>query len=129
MGSFHYPFHGGGVIMALRKSKENVAESVSAVPGTTNEEKPEKKEPTLTRAREEAKKQDVETPEKKPNWFRRFMQFLREVVWELKKTVWPTRRETFQYTTMVLVFVFAMMLILSAYDFGVGRIFLKIFGG
>lgn len=119
--------------MAQHKRKEETAENVinvtdkGTVPADGDEN--EKKSPLVTKARVEADKRTGEAEEeKKPNWIKRFILFLRQVVWELKKTVWPTRKETVEYTGMVLAFVFIMMLILSAYDFGVGKLFLQIFG-
>lgn len=52
------------------------------------------------------------------------VQFFREVVEELKKVVWPTRRETVSYTLTVIVFSVAVSAILGAADFGL----LKLFG-
>ena len=55
--------------------------------------------------------------------------FLRQVVAELKKVVRPTRTELITYTTVVLVFVLAVMIFVSILDFGFGRLVLWAFGG
>ena len=55
--------------------------------------------------------------------------FLRQVVAELKKVVRPTRTELITYTTVVLVFVLAVMIYVSILDFGFGRLVLWAFGG
>ena len=55
--------------------------------------------------------------------------FLRQVVAELRKVVRPTRNELVTYTSVVLVFVLAVMLYVSALDFGFGRLVLWAFGG
>ncbi|MGI4894814.1 MAG: preprotein translocase subunit SecE [Janthinobacterium lividum] len=54
--------------------------------------------------------------------------FLRQVIEELRKVVWPTRRDLLSYTGVVLVFVVAMMLFVSALDFGIGKLVLLVFG-
>ena len=59
----------------------------------------------------------------------RLMLFLRQVVAELKKVVRPTRQELLTYTSVVLVFVLAVMLYVSALDFGFGKLVLWAFGG
>ena len=55
--------------------------------------------------------------------------FVRQVVAELRKVVRPTRNELVTYTTVVLVFVLAVMLYVSLLDFGFGRLVLWVFGG
>ena len=54
--------------------------------------------------------------------------FLRQVVEELRKVVWPTRRDLLSYTGVVLVFVVAMMLFVSVLDYGIGKLVLLVFG-
>ena len=44
--------------------------------------------------------------------------FVRQVVAELRKVIWPTRRELITYTTVALVFVLIMVGIVSALDYG-----------
>ena len=55
--------------------------------------------------------------------------FLRQVVAELRKVVRPTRSELITYTTVVLVFVLAVMAFVSVLDFGFGKLVLWVFGG
>ncbi len=55
--------------------------------------------------------------------------FLRQVMAELRKVVRPTRDELLAYTSVVLVFVIAVMLYISVLDFGFGRLVLFVFGG
>jgi preprotein translocase subunit SecE len=54
--------------------------------------------------------------------------FLRQVVEELRKVVWPSRRDLLSYTGVVLVFVVVMMLFVSALDYGIGKLVLLVFG-
>jgi len=55
--------------------------------------------------------------------------FLRQVVAELKKVVRPTRNELITYTSVVLVFVLAVMAYVSILDIGFGKLVLWAFGG
>ena len=57
------------------------------------------------------------------------MLFLRQVVAELRKVVRPTRTELITYTTVVLVFVLAVMTYVSILDYGLGKLVLWAFGG
>jgi preprotein translocase subunit SecE len=42
--------------------------------------------------------------------------FLRQMVAELRKVIWPTRRELITYTTVVVFFVAVMMLLTGVLD-------------
>jgi preprotein translocase subunit SecE len=55
--------------------------------------------------------------------------FFRQVVAELRKVVRPTRNELVTYTSVVLVFVVAVMTFVSVLDYGFGKLVLWVFGG
>jgi len=61
-------------------------------------------------------------------FFGRIALFVRQVIAELKKVVWPTREQLVTYTTVVILFVTVLALVVSAFDFGFTRLVLKIFG-
>jgi preprotein translocase subunit SecE len=54
--------------------------------------------------------------------------FVREVVQELRKVVWPTRRELVTYTTVSLVFILIMVAIVTSLDFGFTKLVFYVFG-
>lgn len=54
--------------------------------------------------------------------------FVREVVSELQKVVWPTASQLQQYFVVVLVFVLIVIGFVSVLDLGFGTLLLKIFG-
>ena len=58
----------------------------------------------------------------------RLIRFLREVVAELSKVIWPSRHELVVYTGVVLVFVSFMVALVSLLDMGLGRVVLTVFG-
>lgn len=55
--------------------------------------------------------------------------FLAQVLDELRKVVRPTRSELINYTLVLIVFVIAMMLYISAMDAAFTRAVLWVFGG
>ena len=61
--------------------------------------------------------------------FGRIGRFVREVVAELRKVIWPTRKELVTYAVVVIVFISVMMTIIAGYDVIFGRIVQFIFGG
>jgi preprotein translocase subunit SecE len=44
--------------------------------------------------------------------------FIRNIIAELRKVVWPTRREAIRLTLMVLAVTISMGIVLGAIDFG-----------
>ena len=60
--------------------------------------------------------------------FEKVVQFLKEVQIELKKVVWPTRKDTIASTSVVLVLVIIIAIFLGLVDFGLSRIIRAILG-
>jgi preprotein translocase subunit SecE len=54
--------------------------------------------------------------------------FYRQVVAELRKVVWPTQQQLVTYFIVVMVFVLAVMSIVSLLDVAFGRLVFKVFG-
>jgi preprotein translocase subunit SecE len=54
--------------------------------------------------------------------------FVRQVLAELRKVIWPTRRDLVTYTAVVLVFVLFMVAVVSIFDFGFSQLVLRVFG-
>ncbi len=65
---------------------------------------------------------------KKKNIFARLALFIRQVVAELRKVIWPTRKELIAYTTVVLVFVLIMAGFIAGLDFIFTKGVLFVFG-
>jgi preprotein translocase subunit SecE len=58
----------------------------------------------------------------------RLATYNRQVVAELRKVIWPTRNELVTYTIVTLVFVTAMVALVSLYDYVFTKGVLSIFG-
>ena len=69
-----------------------------------------------------------ERNERQPGRIRRIGTFYRQVIAELRKVIWPTRRELVTYTAVVLVFVFFMLAVVAAFDFAFSQGVLAVFG-
>ena len=59
---------------------------------------------------------------------KRLVRFLREVVAELRKVIWPSRKQLVTYTVVVLVFVSFMIALVALLDFLVGQGVNALFG-
>jgi preprotein translocase subunit SecE len=55
--------------------------------------------------------------------------FLRQVVAELRKVVWPTQQQLITYFFVVLVFVIVVMAIVTLLDLGFGKLVFEVFTG
>jgi preprotein translocase subunit SecE len=54
--------------------------------------------------------------------------FYRQVLAELRKVIWPTRKELITYTTVVIFFVLVVIAYVTSLDYVVGKAILYIFG-
>ncbi len=80
----------------------------------------------------------TKTPKKPPagpataegpvNPLRRMARFYREVVAELRKVIWPTRKDLVTYTTVVVVFVSIVVAIVGGLDLAFAKVVLIVFG-
>jgi preprotein translocase subunit SecE len=54
--------------------------------------------------------------------------FLREAISELRKVLWPSRKELITYTAVVIVFVVVMVAMVAGLDVGFAKLVLLLFG-
>ncbi|WP_338088357.1 preprotein translocase subunit SecE [Nanchangia anserum] len=66
--------------------------------------------------------------ESKPGLFARMILFVRQIVAELKKVVWPTREQLWTYFTVVIVFVLALMVFVGILDVAFASLSRLVFG-
>jgi preprotein translocase subunit SecE len=55
--------------------------------------------------------------------------YLKQVVAELRKVIWPNRKQMVSYTAVVLAFLAFMTALISGVDLGLARLVLWVFGG
>jgi preprotein translocase subunit SecE len=54
--------------------------------------------------------------------------YLKQVVAELRKVIWPNRKQMVSYTMVVLVFLAFMVALIGGVDLGVGKLVMWVFG-
>jgi preprotein translocase subunit SecE len=54
--------------------------------------------------------------------------FFRQMVSELRKVIWPTRKELLTYTVVCLVFVVFMVIVVTSLDYGFTKLVFAVFG-
>lgn len=65
----------------------------------------------------------------RPRGLGRLTRFVREVVAELRKVIWPTRKELVTYAVVVIIFVAVILAIVGLLDLGFSKAALWVFGG
>lgn len=75
-----------------------------------------------------AKKANAGTKTVKPNIFMRIGLFIKQIIDELRKVVTPTRKELLLWSIAVFIFVILLMVLVTALDFGLGKLVLLVFG-
>ena len=83
---------------------------------------------TSSGARAVARPAGGKQPVKKGNLFARIGLFLRQVVSELRKVIWPGRSDLISYTITVVVFVAILVAIVSVLDIAFAKTVLYVFG-
>lgn len=98
-----------------------------------DEDEPVSRGGTATRARTKTDAADsspkTKTEPGRVGIFGRLARFFREVVAELRKVIWPTRKELLTYTAVVVVFVAVVLTIVAGLDYAFARGVLWVFGG
>ncbi len=84
-----------------------------------------KKDASLSRKQ---KRQNRKKDSDRKGIFARLALFFRQTVAELRKVIWPTRKELIQYTWIVIVFCTIMALMIAAYDLVFAKLVLYVFG-
>ena len=54
--------------------------------------------------------------------------YLKQVVAELRKVIWPNRKQMVSYTGVVLAFLAFMVALIGGVDLGLGKLVLLVFG-
>lgn len=65
-------------------------------------------------------------PSRNPIMF--VVNYLKQVVAELRKVIWPNRKQMVSYTSVVLVFLVFMVALISGADLGLARLVSLVFG-
>jgi len=74
-------------------------------------------------------KSKKDATDSRPRGLGRITRFVREVVAELRKVIWPTRKELVTYAIVVIIFVAVILAIVGLLDLGFSKAALWVFGG
>jgi preprotein translocase subunit SecE len=107
------------------KRSRQIAEPVEAEPiervGKTKGGVTKDGAPTKVKAAKKAERRRVN-----PITF--VVNYLRQVLAELRKVIWPNRKQMVSYTSVVLVFLAFMVALIGVADLGLAKLVLMVFG-
>ncbi|BBY59318.1 preprotein translocase subunit SecE [Mycolicibacterium sarraceniae] len=123
---------GGETVVVTRPARPTGKRSRRA--GTTALAEPEEAESTAEELGVEKDKSATKAKKKKAksgpsrNPFLFVWNYLKQVVAELRKVIWPNRKQMVSYTTVVLLFLAFMVALIGGVDLGLAKLVLWVFG-
>jgi preprotein translocase subunit SecE len=78
------------------------------------------------KAKKKTARKPKDGPSRNPLVF--IFNYLKEVVAELRKVIWPNRKQMVSYTTVVLVFLVFMVALIGGVDLGLAKLVTLVFG-
>jgi preprotein translocase subunit SecE len=99
---------------------EDAGEAVDLATGT-------KASPTKNGSAKKTAKKAADRPARNPIAY--VWNYLKQVVAELRKVIWPNRKQMVSYTSVVLVFLAFMVALISLVDLGLVKVVTLVFGG
>ncbi|MFY1697580.1 preprotein translocase subunit SecE [Solwaraspora sp. WMMA2101] len=113
------------------RPEDEAFDETSATDDDVDDDEPVARGGTATRSKAKAESADGRPKarsEARVGFFGRIIRFIREVVAELRKVIWPTRKELLTYTAVVVVFIAVMLTIVAGLDFAFAKGVLWVFG-
>ncbi|AFM15691.1 preprotein translocase, SecE subunit [Mycolicibacterium chubuense NBB4] len=110
-----------------KRSRRGVLAELEADTETAPEtETSDRKDDGRPKAKKKTAKKPKEGPSRNPIAF--IWNYLKEVVAELRKVIWPNRKQMISYTTVVLVFLAFMVALIGGVDVGLAKLVSIVFG-
>lgn len=103
--------------MAMNRETKRMLQRQGAIDAEGAPARQQRRQPAQTTKPKEQRQSPIK-------WAR---QFLREVVAEMKKVVWPTRNEVVNYSIVVFIMLVVLTAMIGLLDYGFGQAVLKVF--
>ena len=82
--------------------------------------------PTKNGSATKTVKKAADRPSRNPLTF--VLTYLKQVVAELRKVIWPNRKQMVSYTIVVLIFLAFMVVLIGLVDLGLAKVVMTVFG-
>lgn len=109
-----------------RTRRADATEAVTEGSEASASETSEVKKKAGKKSRKPANKKDKSGPSRNP--LVQLWVFLQQVIAELRKVIWPNRKQMVSYTSVVLVFLVFMVTLIGVIDLGLARLVMLVFG-
>ncbi|WP_100511929.1 preprotein translocase subunit SecE [Mycobacteroides abscessus] len=109
-----------------RTRRADATEAVTEGSEASASETGEVKKKAGKKSRKPANNKDKSGPSRNP--LVQLWVFLQQVVAELRKVIWPNRKQMVSYTSVVLVFLVFMVTLIGVIDLGLARLVMLVFG-
>ncbi|WP_255773234.1 preprotein translocase subunit SecE [Mycobacteroides abscessus] len=109
-----------------RTRRADATEAVTEGSEASASETGEVKKKAGKKSRKPANKKDKSGPSRNP--LVQLWVFFQQVVAELRKVIWPNRKQMVSYTSVVLVFLVFMVTLIGVIDLGLARLVMLVFG-
>ena len=116
-----------------KRSRQRMAEADEDVDVASADEVAEEGSKKGKVAKEDKAKKGAKAKPRKPgerpaNPFVFVYNYLKQVVAEMRKVIWPNRKQMLTYTSVVLAFLAFMVAVVGLADFGLTKLVLLVFG-
>src|ERR1700758_4921522 len=115
-----------------KRSRQRVADADEDVDIESRDEAEVATEEKTKKARTPKKagagKQPKKPADRSPNPFVFVYNYLKQVVAEMRKVIWPNRKQMLTYTSVVLAFLTFMVALVGLADFGLAKLVMLVFG-
>jgi preprotein translocase subunit SecE len=107
---------------------EDVESREASDEGDVSEDKPKKGQKSEKAKTGPKSKKSKKSGDRSANPFVFVYNYLKQVVAEMRKVIWPNRKQMFTYTSVVLGFLAFMVALVGLADFGLTKLVLLVFG-
>lgn len=111
-----------------KRSRHRAGSTALAEREDTDEALTEEFEAADAKALAKKAKKDAKAGKPNRNPFVAIWTYLKQVVAELRKVIWPSRKQMASYTSVVLVFLVFMVTLIGLVDLGLAKLVLWVFG-
>ncbi|OBF91590.1 preprotein translocase subunit SecE [Mycobacterium sp. 852002-51163_SCH5372311] len=113
-----------------KRTRQKVADADAESSGDVEVAKEEKSKKSAKRAKAKTAQKSVKAKKKagSANPIVFVFNYLKQVVAEMRKVIWPNRKQMLTYTSVVLVFLAFMVALVGLADFGLAKLVLLVFG-
>ncbi|CQD06213.1 preprotein translocase subunit SecE [Mycobacterium lentiflavum] len=111
-----------------KRSRQRVADAGDDVDVESSDDAEDSKKSAAKKAAAKKTKKPKKPGDRTANPFVFVYNYLKQVVAEMRKVIWPNRKQMLTYTSVVLVFLAFMVALVGLADLGLTKLVLLVFG-